>query len=119
MTYEEFIESQGMTQDDVDAFVLNEDDLISMGLWYDVSILFSLIHGLGMFATAKFKDGDEVCPAMIGSFRTEAGRYINHSDKPNIKMVRHDGGVMVHACKEIKNGDELLVDYEVNAKLNE
>ena len=119
MTYEEFIKSQGMTQDDVDLFVLDDHDLISMGVWYDVSILFSPVHGLGMFATTRFKEGDEICPAMVGSFRTEAGRYINHSDEPNIKMRRHDGGIMAIACKDILNGDELLVDYEVNAKLNE
>lgn len=119
MNYEDFIASQGMTQDDVDVFVLDKDDLISMGIRYYVSILFSRIHGLGMFATTLFQEGDKICPAMVGAYRTEAGRYINHSDKPNVKMVRHDGGIMTIACKDIIQGDELLVDYEVNAKLNE
>ena len=90
-----------------------------MGPLYDVTILFSDIDGLGMFSTVAYDNGKMICPARVGKYRTEAGRYINHSDDPNVKMVQDDNSIWVYACKEIKNYEELLVNYEENLKLNE
>ena len=39
------------------------------------------------------------------------GSLINHSDKPNCKLIRCDDAFLVIALRDIKKGEELFIDY--------
>jgi SET domain-containing protein len=66
----------------------------------------------------KFSDDECLCPQQFD--RMEIGWYINHSSRPNIakksvvsnaKAVRGSKKRIIHAIREIKAGDEILMDY--------
>jgi SET domain-containing protein len=47
-----------------------------------------------------------------GSSRTNRGRYVNHSCRPNSEAVERRGGVIVYvARRKIKPDEEITVDY--------
>ncbi len=76
----------------------------------------SEIAGLGLFSKQHFKVGDHIAPALVKGYRTEAGRYSNHSCFPNAKMVYFGDSVALIASAEIKPGDEILTDYTQTLK---
>lgn len=96
----------------------NEDDQVPFPDGsYAVGVFPSVIEGRGLFATAPFKDGDIIAPARIYGKRTPAGRYTNHSKRPNAKMVFFGDDIYLVARKDIRGcrggllGDEITVDY--------
>lgn len=78
----------------------------------------SPIQGKGLFVTSPVKAGEIICPARIDGKRTQAGRYTNHSSRPNAKMVlRSNGDVDLVASIDFKGceggdiGEEATIDY--------
>lgn len=53
-------------------------------------------------------DEDDVIDATYGG---NSSRYINHSCNPNCEAVIEDGRVFIEALRTIREGDELLYDY--------
>ena len=109
----------GLTPKEVHAQASQTADRASFptGQW-DVRISKSPIEGVGLFATRPFHPGDIICPARIGNFRTPAGRYINHSTRPNCEFVAVNGsGINLVAIRSISGcvggqiGEELTVCY--------
>lgn len=74
-------------------------------------------HGMGIFATAKFRAGDLISPGRIGVKRTMAGRFTNHSINPNAFMMAYGDRIDVVCCKPIEIGSEILVDYRQARKV--
>jgi hypothetical protein len=103
--------------DYIEQYIGEEDTIPFPYGSYSVSIGESLRHGYGLFATADFRIGDVVAPAKVGGMWTPAGRYVNHSKRPNAQAVWSDGDVNLIAKKSIKGshggilGDEITVDY--------
>jgi hypothetical protein len=123
--YKRVLEEMGVTEDEVQAVVLNEDDQIPFPNGsYSVVLGDSLRHGIGMFATADFSTGDIIAPARIEGKRTPAGRYTNHSKRPNAEAVPSGNDIYFVAKKPISGscggrlGDEITVDYRQVISVN-
>lgn len=110
--YRVMISNMSMTEEQIQAQVQNEDDMITLPDEYDHLIIGpSLIHGEGLFSNKSYQGGDVLCPSRIGDMRTIAGRYTNHSFNPNAAMVVTNSGVDLVALKEILPGQEITVSY--------
>lgn len=118
--YESFLIEYGLTQEFVTKLVEYEGDQIPMPDCVDyIRISDSKIHGVGMFATKDINKGEFVAPVRWGGKRTPAGRYINHSENPNIMFVDiGNGNLVAEALLEIKSGDEIIVDYRQAMSVN-
>ena len=106
----------GVTRDALTAISENLSDQIPFPV--DPAVIRigeSSIHGKGIFSTDKIKKGQIIAPARIGSMRTPAGRYCNHSGSPNSEMVMRDNGdVDLVALSDIEKDSEVLSDYYLN-----
>lgn len=116
--YKVFLHQIGMTQEQVRAIAEIEADLMEMPDGVFVELKESEIEGLGLFATKDFEAGEIVCPGRLGGKRTPGGRFINHSNEPNIVPMIVGDDIYAAASKEIKAGDELLVDYRASMRVN-
>lgn len=78
-----------------------------------LTIKQSPIHGLGLFALEDISQGIDLGEShyLIDStlIRTPLGGFINHSDNPNLILVRRKASRFFHAVvsKNIKAGEEL------------
>jgi len=86
----------------------------------------SKIHGNGIFAKITFAKKDTIGIAFlkykntgitdIDYMRFELGKYINHSDKPNVELVEMKNCdvcfYFVCALKNIDIHEELTLDYK-------
>jgi hypothetical protein len=91
-----------------------------------VSIRNSEIDGKGIFATYPIRDGDVIGPARVSGFRTQLGRFVNHSGRPNAFYTKLDNGDIILTAKEQiygciagGKGDEITVDYRESLKLHQ
>jgi hypothetical protein len=112
--FERLLLELGISQKWLDDFNESATDHVSiMGTHFSsVMIRPSPIAGIGMFTKAEFKGLGVVGPARIGPARTELGRYVNHSMRPNCVMSEtSDGGVNLVAFRDISAGEELTVNY--------
>ncbi len=92
--------------------IVNTDDLTVMSDEYNhIYIKESGIDGLGLFSSLDIKGGDIICPMRIGNNRTIAGRYSNHSIKPNAKALFVDGSPVLYALTNIGKNEEITCDY--------
>lgn len=78
----------------------------------------SPIHGIGLFATCPIPANQIILPARTNGFRTQAGRYTNHSANPNARMEGDEFGNIflisirdIAGCKGGELGEEITVDY--------
>lgn len=82
-----------------------------------VTLSGSPIEGQGVFPTRAFKEGDFIGPARMNGFRTQLGRYTNHSCSPNAEMVGLDNGdINLVALKDI-GSEEITTDYRHTLEL--
>jgi SET domain-containing protein len=109
--YERILIETGFTAEQRKAISENTSDQIPMPPRCDCYVSESEISGLGLFAAREFTTGETIVPARIGVFRTPAGRYTNHSARPNAKMVCEGNDIHVVATDLIDNGQEITVDY--------
>ena len=116
--YGAFLFQMNMSQNDMDAIVKIESDVIDMPKDYAVELKESPIHGKGLFAQRAFRAGDVVCPGRLKGCRTPGGRFINHAYEANVKPVMVDDDIYAVATREIQPGEELLVDYRASMRVN-
>lgn len=116
--YNVFLHQIGVSRDEVYRIASIESDLIDMPPEYEIELKDSPIHGKGCFAVRDYDVGGVICPGRLNSNRTPAGRYINHSGRPNVMPVLEGDDIWVIALKSIRNGDELTVDYRVSMYVN-
>lgn len=117
--YESFIADMGMSEDDVQDQVQNIEDFESVKSegYY---LAPSPIHGIGFFSGKKFEAGGEILIARNGDKRTEAGRFVNHSETPNAEMRYLGQDIYLFALKEINSGEEITTSYRATVeKLSE
>jgi SET domain-containing protein len=101
-----------------------------------VRVARSAISGRGLFATKSFRRGDFVCEyrgklyrrdyepsanrylvevnghwTLDGSTMKNIGRWVNHSCRPNAKMIIKGRRVFYRALRKIKPGEEVFIHY--------
>lgn len=82
-----------------------------------LTIKQSNIHGLGLFTTEDIDEGTDLGQAHYlckdGIIRLPLGGFVNHSDNPNLKLVRKTGTRFFHAVtiKVVHAGSELTGKY--------
>jgi len=116
--YGAFLHQIGMTQDEMDAVVHIESDLMEMPEGVAVELRDSPIHGKGLFATRDFEAGEIVCPGRLNGKRTPGGRFINHSVYCNVQPEKVGDDIYAVAMRKIHANDELLVDYRASMRVN-
>lgn len=89
-----------------------EGNIIPFDRDYGVETAPSTIHGTGIKAKKDFKEGVCIAPAKLDGKHTQAGRYTNHSFRPNARFLCMDeGDLFLIAQRSITNGEEITVDY--------
>jgi hypothetical protein len=76
-----------------------------------VELFDSPIARKGVRARMPFPPDEVIGPANMGGMRTQLGRYVNHSFKPNAEMVIINGDVVLVALTSISCDDEITTDY--------
>ena len=108
--YYDFVDSIGMTQEEITEQVENNKDMLFDGL-SGVYLNDSNIQGKGLFSSEKIDVGDVICPARVKDKRTIAGRYSNHALYSNAKIVMNDGGADLVCIRCIEEKEEITVNY--------
>ena len=117
--YLEAIKDYGFTPEEVRKISENESDLLRIPFGgYKVKVGDSPIEGKGLFATADIQEGEVIMPARVGNSRTIAGRYTNHAQEPNARMIllkNNDIDLVatrnISGCKGGMDGEEITIDY--------
>lgn len=116
--YKKMLEEIGVTEESVWEESSRTDDLIDFPYGaYEVKISNSPIHGKGIFATVNISQNTVIAPSLIDGKRTPAGRYTNHSEYPNAKMIYVGDDIWLKAEKDIVGqkggqvGEEITTNY--------
>ncbi|MFM0501874.1 SET domain-containing protein-lysine N-methyltransferase [Paraburkholderia caffeinilytica] len=118
--YTRFLQEYGLTQDVVTRLVENPADQVATPKGVaDLELRESPVHGAGLFATRSHEQGEIVAPVRLSNMRTPAGRYMNHSAKPNVAFRDvGNGDLVAEALVAIKAGEEVSVDYRQAMAVN-
>jgi hypothetical protein len=85
-----------------------------LGVW----IRPSKLDRMGLFARREFRPGSALMIARVDGFRTQAGRYGNHSRDPNAEMVAvGEGVILLASTRWIVQHDEITTNYRANLRL--
>ena len=120
-----FIKENNFTTEDVD-FYMNDmldtpehNKIAGKVIDIENDIYFkqkSSIHGYGIFAKKDINKNDIIGVALRfennEKYRSYIGRFTNHSNFKNTIFKEVDNGYVIAKCvKNIKEGEEILVDY--------
>ncbi len=114
------VKMSGFTHKTVRAQSENPHDQIQMpsGFGAKLTVRPSSIEGLGVFLSSPAEAGEVLAPARVLGYRTPAGRYTNHSKRPNAEFIKDDEGVIwlvatsrIAGCAGGNQGEEVTVDY--------
>ena len=83
--YYDFLAEVGRNENDVRCASENTNDVVIIDT-DSVYLDNSKIEGTGLFSSVDIERGAVVIAALMSGKRTQAGRYNNHSDKPNASM---------------------------------
>lgn len=110
--YNLMIQEMGITEEQIQEQVQNEEDMIDMPSDFGfVYVGDSKIHEKGIFSNCDHTADQVICPARISNKITIAGRFTNHAFIANAKMVVTANGVDLIAVKNIPKGEEITVNY--------
>lgn len=103
----------GLSHKWMQAVTLDEADMIPMPEQFPhFHVRASTIDGNGGFVSKLILSGELIAPARLGGKRTPAGRYPNHSHRPNAQMVMLESGDLdLIALRDIDADEEVVVDY--------
>lgn len=77
----------------------------------------SKINGQGVFATHGFKKNKKLGEVVINNNRTLLARYVNHSPNNNTIFKKNlNNSIVAILTKDIKKGEEILVNYRDHTK---
>lgn len=122
LDYFRFLDEIGLTQEQAKEMIEDLRDQIEFppGAGDRVYVGTSKIHGNGLFAAFDEDSGTRLCPSRIGLKRTKAGRYTNHSKRPNCEFVPdQNGDIYLVAISKLAKGEELTVNYRQAKKASE
>ncbi|MEE9304392.1 MAG: SET domain-containing protein-lysine N-methyltransferase [Thiotrichaceae bacterium] len=111
--YRLVLSEHGYTEEAVRAETENESDQIVISGDFGVQLKESIIEGLGLFSTRTFESGEVIMVARVGTKRTIAGRYVNHSVSPNCIVFKNDDNIYLKSINKILEAEELTIDYRV------
>ena len=109
-TYDNFLKLLNLTEEEF-LFEINKYPIVYC-YTNTIEVKESNIEGVGCFSKIIYISNQLIGEGLHGEFKTELGRYINHSDEPNIYLK--DGKFI--ALKKIIPGEELLVNYFTNIR---
>jgi len=101
---------EGFTEEEVRSQSENTDDYREIECSI-AEVMASPIDGQGLFMKEAVCSGDTIMPARCGIYRTQAGRFTNHSKHPNAVMVQDGEDINLVALTSIDSGDEVTIDY--------
>ena len=110
MTYDEYLVTLGITEDEAQRLV-NMDN-VREGSLENFELKASSIHGTGFFTLVNHTEGTQIGLARFNDKRTELGRWVNHSETPNASLE----GDYVVALGNISAGEEITMCYLDNAR---
>ena len=111
------LEEYGISAETAREQTENKADRVRIDLEkYEVHIADSDIEGKGVWPNKVFKSGDIIGPAKLGDYRTQLGRYTNHSNYPNAEMIMQDGDIFLVATQTIEKV-EIVTDYRISMAL--
>ena len=114
--YKKFLLDAGVTEDDVQEMTHRPYNSLVHNC---LEVLPSDIHGDGLFPPDLIKKGSVIAFVKDAGEKTVAGRYCNHSGKPNAEMVVIDKGtISLVALRDIM-GEEITTDYRNNIRIQE
>lgn len=116
--FELFLLQYGMTHKSIGEIVHIEHDLMPMPAGFEVELKNSLIHGQGLFVSRDFAAGEIICPGRLDGKRTPAGRFINHSVKPNATPIKDGDDIHAVALRDLLNGEEVVINYRDSMRVN-
>ena len=111
MEYSAMCKEIDLSEDDAYQVARTESDLMEQADQAPIEIRESNIEGLGVFVTRDINKGNRIALARQDNKRTPAGRYTNHSDRPNAGALIDNKKGFFFALKTIKKGSEVTVDY--------
>ena len=86
----------------------------------NTTIKKSSIEGLGLFATEPIEKNTNLGVSHVkhkdylnGYIRTALGGFVNHSEKPNCKLVEVADEMYLQTIKNIKAREELTLKYQM------
>lgn len=107
-----FLQEMGLTHEDMDdarrRVTYAAMTPLERGVIY---IAPSDVEGQGVFAKGAIVAGAQVCPVMSDIYWSIVGRYMNHSDTPNIDVKKIAGSAWFVALTDIPADAELTVNY--------
>lgn len=119
--WDAFLSELGLTQSDLDKYLKSKKFIDSAGEVKDdgnpaVYRSNSKIHRYGMFSKENFNNGDIIGYARVDNFRTNLGRYTNHSNTNNTRVYYSSKGsnAIMKAESPISSNDEILINYRHN-----
>jgi hypothetical protein len=115
--YQLLLSQLGVTQSQVEK-MMGTHELISMPAGVELELRPSRIHGVGMFALRHFEADEVICPGRIDGHCTPAGRFINHSVRPNAKPVKMGDDIDAVALKQIYPDEEIVINYRDSMLVN-
>lgn len=115
MTYKEFVAYSGFSEGDIERLV-HLDNLMDNPNIVGTELKPSDIHGQGLFTVIDREVGDGLGFVVLNSERSNLGRFVNHSDTPNIRfdIVELGEQIIASIIKPIKAGEEFTVCYADN-----
>lgn len=109
-TYEDYLNIIGYTEDRFIKEVVNSHEVKHENK--EIELKKSSIHGIGCFTTKNYSKNSLIGKVLNNNYKTELGRYVNHSSDPNVYLKDNK----FFALKNIKKNTELLVNYITNLK---
>lgn len=73
-------------------------------------------HGLGLFATKAFEEGEVIAPGVVEGELISFSRYCNHSMSPNAEPLYDGNSVYIKAQRAVAPGEEVTMDYRDTIK---
>lgn len=117
--YARFLAEYGLSQVLVTKLTENPADQIPFPESVKTLVLGdSMIEGQGLFATRDFKVGEFIAPVRWNGMRTPAGRYINHSVRPNAVFTCVGKNLVLDAISSIRAGEEVVISYRQAMQVN-
>ena len=107
--YDKFLLEFGITEDIVQDVTNSSDVMVIDNAKFVIAK--SEISGVGLFPFVKIAAGEVIAPALLDGVKTEAGRFTNHSGRPNAKMVVIDGDNINLVALESIVDEEITTNY--------
>jgi len=111
MSFDSMLAEFGLTLEVLRPLYESLEDQIPFDGSQVVETGLSAVDGIGIFSQRSFEPGDCVALCRHGRKRTPVGRYTNHSDSPNARVIHIDTDLYLEAIKPIALGEEILIDY--------